>query len=80
MTNLIKGVVKVGAIVGGACVVAEFFRAFGQGLMLGQLMRMDDPYATELYKALLETDITSKRIKRWIVTNVASRNSKRDED
>lgn len=78
MTNLIKGVVKVGAIVGGACVVAEFFGSFGQGLMLGQLMRMGDPYATELNKALLEAD-TNKRIKRWVITNVASWNSKRDE-
>lgn len=78
MTNLIKGVVKVGAIVGGACVVAEFFGSFGQGLMLGQLMRMNDPYATELNKALLEAD-TNKRIKRWVITSVASWNSKRDE-
>lgn len=78
MTNLIKGVVKVGAIVGGACVVAEFFGSFGQGLMLGQLMRMNDPYAMELNKALLEAD-TNKRIKRWVITNVASWNSKRDE-
>lgn len=77
--NLIKGIVKVGAIVGGACVVAEFFGSFGQGLMLGQLMRMDDPYAMELNKALLEADITNKRIKRWVITNVASWNSKRDE-
>lgn len=77
--NLIKGVVKVGAIVGGACVVAEFFGSFGQGLMLGQLMRMGDPYATEVNKVLLEADITNKRIKRWVVTNVANWYVKRDE-
>lgn len=76
--NITKSAMKVGAIAGGIIITAEFFGAFGKGLLLGQLMQMGDPYAVDLHQSLLNANFHKprKRFVKWLITDVATWESK----
>lgn len=79
--NITKSAIKIGAIVSGVIVTSEFFASFGKGLLLGKLMRMDDPYAIDLHQCLSNANFNNprKRFTKWLITDVATWESKRDE-
>lgn len=79
--NIAKNAVKVGTIVGGVIVTSELFGTFGKGLMLGQMMRMGDPYAIELHQALSNANVHKprERFTKWLITDVATWYLKRGE-
>ena len=76
--NIIKSAIKVGAITGGVIVISEFAGSFGKGLLLGQFMRMGDPYAIAFHQSLSNANIHKprERFAKRLITNVATWNSK----
>lgn len=78
VNNIIKSAIKVGAIASGVLITAEVFGSFGKGLLLGQMMRIGDPYAVDLHQELSNATFHNPRARfaKWLITDVATWNSK----
>ena len=79
--SITKSAIKAGVIAGSVIITAEVFGSFGKGLLLGQMMRMGDPYAVDLHQCLSNTTFHTPRARfaKWLIMDVATWNSKRDQ-
>lgn len=75
---IIKSAKRIVLAAGVTVITAEVFGSFGKGLMLGHLMKIDDPYAIRAHKELSELEVRSLRgrLDRWLITDVATWESK----